>query len=86
MFEAAEVAHDRRQRGGHDGLVEGGEQQAQQQGADRDQHAARNALAAPCVLCRAVRVQGHGDLPGLGCASSIVIGVTAYGLSSPAGM
>lgn len=57
---AAELADDGRQGGGDDGLVECGDQQAQQQGADGDDH------LAGCVLaCGSGRVRTGTGVHGL---------------------
>ncbi len=85
MIHAAQIADDGGQRGGHDGLVEGGEQHPEQQGADRDEDIARHVLLDGGAVPR-VGIPGHTDLPwppeGLD-APSIVVGVAGYGLLSP---
>lgn len=65
MVQAAQIADDRGQGRGDDRLVEGGEEHAEQQGADRDEHISGHVLLAR-IRRRAVRVQGHGCLLGLG--------------------
>ncbi len=80
VLKTAKVADDGRERRRHDGLVERGEQQPEQQGSDRDEHTAGDVPGSFPLLRRAVRIKGHGDLPGLGYTPSILGGVAGYGL------
>ena len=83
----------RGQRGGHDGLVEGGEQHAEQQGADGDEDvpghvfgpgtAGRPSAAFPVLPCASPAMKSSWKSSCDSCDTPIVVGVTGYGLSNP---